>query len=81
MCATSGLPSTPSYLLHNTTRVVARTLLHSTLASRVILVDGLMNYGGGGGGVKLGGRNQGAMVHDVQEIDHSREQDSVGMDS
>ena len=30
MCATSGLPSTPSYLLHNTTRVVARTLLHST---------------------------------------------------
>ena len=31
MCATSGLPSTPSYLLHNTTRVVARTLLHSTV--------------------------------------------------
>jgi len=30
VCATSGLPSTPSYLLHNTTRVVARTLLHST---------------------------------------------------
>ena len=29
MCAT-GLPSTPSYVLHNTTRVVARTLLHST---------------------------------------------------
>jgi len=30
VCGTSGLPSTPSYLLHNTTRVVARTLLHST---------------------------------------------------
>ena len=32
MCATSGLPSTPSYVLHNTTRAVARTLLlvHST---------------------------------------------------
>ena len=33
MCATSGLPSTPSYLLHNTTRVVARTPLHSTVTS------------------------------------------------
>jgi len=31
VCATCGLPSTPSYALHNTTGVVARTLLHSTL--------------------------------------------------
>jgi len=29
------LPSTPSYLLHNTTRVVARTLLHSTNLSQI----------------------------------------------
>jgi len=35
------------------------------LANRVILVDGLMNYGRGEGGVKLEGRNQGTMVHDV----------------
>jgi len=32
VCATSGLPSTPSYHLHNTTRVVARTLLAARIS-------------------------------------------------